>query len=155
MVKKIVIHILLVVSMVIISIPVWNNVIDNNQFALADSFSDIPISINNSISSYSRENGYIVKNNKLILRNQNTFNKNYTLIYRVPKNDLFEFEDTFIMINNEKKHVLEYHYEIDENNYYIYLAEGNINKYTTIEYDFNIYYKNYKVSNLSSSFIIK
>lgn len=155
MVKKIILHILLVISIVIITIPIWNSVIDNNQFALADSFNNIPISINTSISSYSRDNGYIVKNNKIVIRNQNSFNKDYILIYRVPKNDLFNFEDTFIEINNNKKHVLDYYYEIDDEYYYIYLDESSINKYTTFEYNFNLYYKDYKTSNLSSSFILK
>ena len=155
MVKKIVLHILIVISIVIITIPIWNNAFSKNQFALADSFSNIPINISKSISSYSRENGYIVKNNKIVLRNQNTFNKDYTLIYRVPKNDLFNFEDTFIKVNDNKKHVLDYKYEIDDSFYYIYLDEGNINKYTSIEYDFSIYYQDYKASNLSTSFIIE
>ena len=155
MVKKIILHILLVISIVIITIPIWNSVIDNNQFALADSFNNIPISINTSISSYSRDSGYIVKNNKIVIRNQNSYNKDYILIYRVPKNDLFNFEDTFIEINNYKKHVLDYYYEIDDEYYYIYLDESSINKYTTIEYNFNLYYKDYKTSNLSSSFILK
>lgn len=150
-VRSYIINIVLIMVVVLISIPLWFNEKNNKAYSLASSFNDINIYLTISDYDYKLNNNSLLKSYDVIIRNQNDFNKDYTLLIKLEQKDNVNYDK--IMINN--KVLTDYNYKISNGYYLIYIDYNNIDGYTNREYTIDIEYNNYLVSNLYTEFLIR
>lgn len=150
-VRSYIINIVLIMVVVLISIPLWFNEKNNKAYSLASSFNDINIYLTISDYDYKLNSNRLLKSYDVIIRNQNDFNKDYTLLIKLEQKDNVNYDK--IMINN--KVLTDYNYKISNGYYLIYIDYNNIDGYTNREYTIDIEYNNYLVSNLYTEFLIR
>lgn len=155
MVKNILTNIILVVLVVLLSIPVWNNLSKNDVSLIADSYADLNIYMDIKSYSYSKENKKINKDISLVLRNQNKNSKSYDLILKLELRNSVNYDDLLIYVNDKEINLNKSIISKDESNIYILICSEELESYISKDINVRLNYSDFNISNLNNQFLIK
>jgi hypothetical protein len=134
-VKKLFTHIFIVIAIVIISIPLWNNSSSKGGEKIAASFKDMYISLTfdgfDTITTTPDDEYETIKPKEVILRNTSKEEKKYNLVYVYAKTSTVNYKDLKISLDNKRYNLSDMKYTEDTQYYYFVLSSEVLNPYTT------------------------
>ena len=150
-------HIFIVIAVVIISIPIWNNSPSKVGANIAASFKDMQVAL--SFDGFDRlttmeDNNYEVLQPKTVtLRNGTQNEKDYKLVYVYSKTSTVNYKDIKLSLDNHIYGLSDMKYTEDNNYYYFVLDVDSLDAYTSKDYDARIW-TNATQGSLTGSFVI-
>lgn len=163
-VKKLVKSVILTTFLVLISIPIWESAQNKSNSLLAfNDVRNISVSIGDFETLTMIEDERALENiipTNIALRNQNSFAKEYDLIFLINKNSTVDYNYVRVSIDDNIYKLNEMNKTEDEVNYYFNLEKRELNKYTTEEVNARIWLDgNFNLENnnlsLTSNFIAR
>ncbi len=133
-IRKIIISLVFAVSLILISYPIWRFASGEKIGILANSYGELPLNIN--IGTFEplvivddEMSNTVINDTDISIKNRNGFNKKAKLYMVVEKTSTIPYQYLRLAINNEIYRLNEIAIEEDENGYYFYLSEIEIEAY--------------------------
>lgn len=165
MAKKIFIGIVIIVSFLVVSMPLYNIVKGNKVGLLASYYTEQPIELTKGEFSSLRiidnfEAFEKVTPTKLVYKNKNGFDKKFDLILTINKESNIDFNNIVVCLNTDIKYLSDASMEYDENYYYFTIASKELKAYSESGDYFRMWLKKDSVnldknSSIKINFIIK
>lgn len=165
MTKKIFIGIVLLVSILTVSMPLYNLVKGNKVGLLANYYTELPIELTKgdfpSLKIIDNFEAFEkVTPTKLHYKNKNGFDKKFDLVLTINKESNIDFNNIVVSFNTDIMYLSDVNMQYDENYYYFTLASKEIKAYSETEDCFRMWLKKDstnldKNSSLKINFIIK
>lgn len=133
-IRRIIISIIFAVSLILISYPLWRYASGEKIGVLANSYGELPISI--SIGTFEplvivddEMSSMVINDTDIAIKNRNGYKKSSKIYMVVEKVSTIPYEYLRLAIDKEIYHLNEIELEEDENNYYFYLKDLEIDAY--------------------------
>lgn len=165
MAKKIFIGIVIIISILTVSMPLYNLVKGNKVSLLASYYTEQPIELTKGDFSSLRiidnfEAFEKVTPTKLVYKNKNGFDKTFDLVLTINKESNIDFNNIVISLNTDIKYLSDVSMEYDENYYYFTVASKELKAYSESGDYFRMWLKKDSIdldrnSSIKINFIIK
>ena len=150
-------HIFIVIAVVIISIPIWNNAPSKAGANIAASFKDMQVMLDfegfDRLTTINDSSYQDLEPKDITLRNATKNNKNYNLAYVYSKTSTVPYKDIMLSLDNQVYALSDIKYTEDNDYYYFILDSDTIDAYTTKDVEARIW-TTATTGSLTGSFIV-
>lgn len=137
-VKSLVVSILITISIVLVSIPLWRVAQGKDIGSIANNYSDLPITVKvgnfDSLLVVDNEEALsLINPTTIVLRNRNGYKRNDVLYFLVEKKSTIPYSYLRVSINDNIYDISSCEMSEDNENYYFKLEDVEIDAYKTID----------------------
>ena len=134
-VKKLFYRIFIVIAVVILSIPLWNNSPSKVGADIASSFKDSKIAIDfegfDSLSNIDSSDYEIIEPKTVTLRNITGHEKDFNIVYVYAKTSTVSYKNLMLSLDNHVYSLNDIKYTEDSLYYYFVLSSDSLDAYTS------------------------
>ena len=150
-------NIILVIIVVLVSIPLWNNSPSNAGAAIASSFKNMQVLLSfegfDTLQNISDDDFEQLNAKTITLKNATKEAKDYNLVYVYSKKSTVDFKKVKIALDYNVYDLANMKYTEDEDYYYFILDSDKLDAYSSINIDARIWTTQIE-GTLTSTFII-